>query len=85
MGEFEETIIVIGIIIGTLALMGFIAWSSASARSYYDQENPGETERENSIIKKWNKKQRKEKEDDEKIIATDDEPVLPKGFKKDTD
>ena len=28
---------------------------------------------------------RKEKEEDEKIIATDDEPVLPKGFKKDTD
>jgi hypothetical protein len=38
MGEFEETIIVIGIIIGAVALCGFIVWSSASARNYYDQE-----------------------------------------------
>jgi len=36
-------------------------------------------------MKEYNKKLRKEKKEDEKIITTDDEPVLPKGFKKDTD
>ena len=85
MGEFEEAVTVIGVIIGILALVVFMGWSAYASHKYYDQENPGELQRENSIIKKWNKKQRKEKEEDEKIIATDDEPVLPKGFKKDTD
>jgi FtsZ-interacting cell division protein ZipA len=79
MSEFEETIMIIGIIIGVVTFMIFILWSFAKANRDSFEDDKTDTKNYKKDVDEISKKLDKLKE------TTNQDDVLPKGFKKDTD
>ena len=79
MSEFEETIMIIGIIIGVVAFMIFILWSFAKANRDSFEDDKTDTKKYEKKSNEISKKLDKLKE------TTNQDDVLPKGFKKDAD